>query len=823
MAIIITDQYRLRQKNFLDDRQGIAASTTALARWDDSTNPLPDGFEVCVSGVWYVYNSQNLQDPYLGKFRLRTATQDGRIDQIENELSNLENKTIPDLDAKVEKYNTQLLKDDFVHEASTFEEILTERYWTDSTGLSHARAGMTVTVVSDSAENNGVWYLSNSSYSNPLSWIKLLSRKEVIKTTDTATLPTDNNIYSAKKIDENFPKKTTAETISGVWTFADNVIAGKDLTVTGKTTLGEVTARKLTAEELNTSGNFEVGGTLTVNKQITGRSNLEVLGNEFVRGELYVGRTLDVTGQTSLENTSFGNAGDGVVVGPGGKTTATFHKLKVHEADIDGLGDIIEEKMGLIGVGNLLINTGFTGEAESESMKTDKNLYADTETYSAKNYGWSVTTRDWQVVEDEGSVTGYSLYLPDELTQVSQVTAKKLFHNVSYILSWKQKGDLRVTVDGVEYEQKVVPVNDEYSKQGYSLHWVKFTVEDLVPPEVNPETIQEAIDNGEYSEPLDVDKDRDVDAEDIVAYHKSVGNRRVEIRFFGGPGYVCEIKLEEGVVPTSWFPSYLDTDPLAKRVDGYEYLHTAFVENTEKDLVSSVVLKNAIQVGEVIDEKVEAIYGGFSGVTTDQDSDVMLWSGGSFERAQELLFSVIRDPNYLDGLTHEELKQLVGSAITLGSKSIFTDIYAVGKFKGKHLDENGVQITPNHGLTASIPLYNKTNFEWKAMYFKNGILDVEKEGSIIKELMYTIDDRTRAELYIKFEHGKVVRYSVIVPGEEVDIYYEGVGVGVVSVPVPMNLNPNSTNTEEIYLTFNNGYLVDVSYEKAIRTSTYYWF
>jgi hypothetical protein len=161
MAIIITDQYRLRQKNFLDDRQGIAASTTALARWDDSTNPLPDGFEVCVSGVWYVYNSQNLQDPYLGKFRLRTATQDGRIDQIENELSNLENKTIPDLDAKVEKYNTQLLKDDFVHEASTFEEILTERYWTDSTGLSHARAGMTVTVVSDSAENNGVWYLSN--------------------------------------------------------------------------------------------------------------------------------------------------------------------------------------------------------------------------------------------------------------------------------------------------------------------------------------------------------------------------------------------------------------------------------------------------------------------------------------------------------------------------------------------------------------------------------------------------------------------------------------------------------------------------------------
>ena len=71
MAITITDNFRLRSKIFIDERVN-QPNVSALKNWDQTTNPIPDGFEVCVDGgVWYVYNSANTVDPVLGKFRLK--------------------------------------------------------------------------------------------------------------------------------------------------------------------------------------------------------------------------------------------------------------------------------------------------------------------------------------------------------------------------------------------------------------------------------------------------------------------------------------------------------------------------------------------------------------------------------------------------------------------------------------------------------------------------------------------------------------------------------------------------------------------------------
>ena len=70
MAIVITDNYGLKSKRFLDDRNG-ATSLNDLKNWDENANPLPDGFEVCVAGIWYHYNSSNTINEITGKFRER--------------------------------------------------------------------------------------------------------------------------------------------------------------------------------------------------------------------------------------------------------------------------------------------------------------------------------------------------------------------------------------------------------------------------------------------------------------------------------------------------------------------------------------------------------------------------------------------------------------------------------------------------------------------------------------------------------------------------------------------------------------------------------
>ena len=52
---------------FLDDRQGYPQTKNDLLNW---SIPIPEGFEVCLDNVWYVYDS-NINDPYTGHFKKR--------------------------------------------------------------------------------------------------------------------------------------------------------------------------------------------------------------------------------------------------------------------------------------------------------------------------------------------------------------------------------------------------------------------------------------------------------------------------------------------------------------------------------------------------------------------------------------------------------------------------------------------------------------------------------------------------------------------------------------------------------------------------------
>jgi len=97
----------------------------------------------------------------------------------------------------------------------------------------------------------------------------------------------------------------------------------------------------------------------------------------------------------------------------------------------------LESKIGLFGIGNLLVNTSFEGQHNSRDLTNETNLYYTSEIYSDKKEGWSMTTRDWTIIEDPSSVTGYILYLPDSNSEIAQESLTVLVENSRYVLSWK--------------------------------------------------------------------------------------------------------------------------------------------------------------------------------------------------------------------------------------------------------------------------------------------------------------------------------------------------------------------------------------------------
>ena len=461
-----------------------------------------------------------------------------------------------------------------------------------------------------------------------------------------------------------------------------------------------------------------------------------------------------------------------------GKATAKFDKIIAETSDIQDIDVVLETKIGLIGLDNLLLNTAFEGQHGSTELLSNTNLYQRSEVYSPKKESWKLTTRDWIISEDPASITGYSLYLPTTNTQISQESITVLTEETLYVLSWKQRGKITVLVDESEIEPIKAKISEGAGEDDLVTYYYKFKVET---------------------------------------------NKKVSVRFIGGPGYVCEIKLESGMVPTTWSPSTQDTDPVADVANSYEFLKTAFKEYTQDNTVSSVFLKNQIKVGDIINEQVEDVYGGLSGIYSDP-TDVMFWSGSNFEKAQDLIIEVMRDPEYLDRLSYSELQKLTKIAVTFGFKTIITDLYAVGKFKGEHLDYSGRQIRAFHTISGTIPCYNGSEFI--GVNFIDGLLDSEKYDALPTTLkFYNADGTTYTEL--NFLDGKLVDRSDVTyeiwVGSELEIseleakFAQESGKSYYN----MNLEKDLGNLDKLFLRFHDGFLVKVSNVKD--NPTYYWY
>lgn len=255
--------------------------------------------------------------------------------------------------------------------------------------------------------------------------------------------------------------------------------------------------------------------------------------------------------------------------------------------NIEGLGDAIgsasEDAKDFaealfsdisVGVDNLLLNTGFTGDylpAELEEMtlfNRQKILYSDPLKY------WTVAGTA-TVGMDESSRSGYACVLSGTLYQSPVIPIEV---GGKYVASLKAKGTGTLTI----------------STGGASQTFTLTSVYQRLVLKV--------------------------EATSTAGFSLTVSASTT----------VCEIKLERGTVATDWEPAFLDNNRMEGRLQAMKYVFDA-IQN-ETDIYGGLVLTNILMVGNYTNGKMSEVTAGISGVYND-GSDVAFWAGGTLDEA----------------------------------------------------------------------------------------------------------------------------------------------------------------------------------------------
>ena len=210
-----------------------------------------------------------------------------------------------------------------------------------------------------------------------------------------------------------------------------------------------------------------------------------------------------------------------------------------------------------IGVGsvNLLRNSGFTGNYETESLTQDSSLQADTEMFSKALLHWSGIAT---VQEDGGAVSGRSATVGSLSQAVDGMIA-----NEQYVISYKAKGStLAVSCGNFNATQ---PLTDTYQRYVH-----KFTF------------------NGSG------------------------------VFLLSGTATVCDLQLERGTIATDWKPSPLDNDKTAAKFQSIQYIADA-IKNGSVDVLGGLILASMLQLGNYKDGEMQKVTAGISGIYNDDD------------------------------------------------------------------------------------------------------------------------------------------------------------------------------------------------------------
>ena len=189
--------------------------------------------------------------------------------------------------------------------------------------------------------------------------------------------------------------------------------------------------------------------------------------------------------------------------------------------EIQAAADLAQEAKDAIdnaavGSVNLLRNSGFTGDYESETLSSDTQLSADTELYSKQLKYWTGVAT---VSADSAAGSGYSAAIGSLSQSVSLIKGE------SYVISYKAKGtSVSVSCGSFSVSQ---PLTSSY--QRYT-HKITF--------------------NGSG------------------------------IFLVSGAATVCDLQLERGTIATDWKPSILDNDKATAGFQSINYIASAIKDGS---------------------------------------------------------------------------------------------------------------------------------------------------------------------------------------------------------------------------------------------------
>lgn len=305
--------------------------------------------------------------------------------------------------------------------------------------------------------------------------------------------------------------------------------------------------------------------------------------------------------------------------------TATFKGVAIFEPGTTLPDGTPIEQLQDLGIksGNMLLNSGFTGDYTSQQFDEKSEISDETVIFSDSAKFWE--TENAEFIETEESASGHAVNLTEG--GLAQVLAEKLISGEKYTLSFKASGkSLKFTVGG--YSENI-QLTDELKR--YS---VIFSCSD-------PE-----------------DK---------------------RFRIFEATACVMEITLNQGNLPVQWQTAFDDQDKTLASLEAIQYL-TAAITEAKTTVNGGLVMTQDIRVGQYRNGKMVKETGGISGYAATRNSP-FIWGGGDMLQAFYTIGKYIYDPGYM--ATDEELKKMCSFVLTHGGRAILNDIILHGYIYAK--------------------------------------------------------------------------------------------------------------------------------------------
>ena len=242
---------------------------------------------------------------------------------------------------------------------------------------------------------------------------------------------------------------------------------------------------------------------------------------------------------------------------PNGNRLTGIVNIEAGSTGAQNLADLPDEIFKAVNVGavNLLRNSGFTGDYQTEELDAATSLTSDLEMYSKALEHWTGTAT---VNADTSAVSGRTATIGNLSQSVNLIAGE------SYVLSFLAKG-----------------TNVEVSCGNFSTGSVKLT-------------------------------------SNLTHYSfkfVSDGNGTVTIM---GNATIGDLMLERGTIPTDWMPSPYDNDKSLAEFQAIQYLSDAIKEG-DTSILGGLILSSMIMLGNYKNGTMERVNAGVSGIYNDDD------------------------------------------------------------------------------------------------------------------------------------------------------------------------------------------------------------